>query len=125
MKYYLGIIGSRRRNSPEDKELVRKALLMLIDTEGRPVLISGGCPKGADRFAEELAKELNLDIIIHYPDLSGCVTKNDFRREYYRRNLLVAANADVLIACVASDRKGGTEHTIKNYLKKKENLILV
>ncbi len=36
----------------------------------------------------------------------------------YARNKLIARDADVLIACVAEDRKGGTEDTIKHFCKK-------
>ena len=36
----------------------------------------------------------------------------------YARNTLIARDADELIAVVAEDRKGGTEDTIKKFLKK-------
>ena len=45
----------------------------------------------------------------------------------YARNTLIARDADDLIAVVAEDRKGGTEDTIKKFLKKssEDNLHLV
>lgn len=66
----VGVVGSRRRDTEQDKEIIRKALKYLIakDPKVRIHLVSGGCPKGADRFAEELAVELGLGISIHYPD---------------------------------------------------------
>ena len=35
----------------------------------------------------------------------------------YARNTLIAQDSDVLIACVAADRKGGTEDTICKWKK--------
>jgi hypothetical protein len=43
-----------------------------------------------------------------------------------RSGMPFARDADVLIACAAPDRKGGTEDTIRKYLKLgKTRLILV
>jgi len=42
------------------------------------------------------------------------------------RNTYIARDSDVLIACVADDRIGGTEDTIRKYLKTgKTNLIII
>ncbi len=43
------------------------------------------------------------------------------------RNTDIAENSDILIACVSKDRTGGTEDTIKKFLKEKDrnNLILI
>ena len=106
----LGIVGSRRRNSLEDKELIRQRIIELKPDS----LVSGGCSKGADRFAEELAIELDLSIEIFRPNLKGnpTPTRYDMIKAYYARNQQVAIASDRLIALVAPDRKGGTEHTI-------------
>ena len=61
----LGIVGSRRRNTPEDKEIIRRTILWIKPE----MIISGGCPKGADKFAAELAKELKIPITEYLPDL--------------------------------------------------------
>jgi len=111
----LGIVGSRRRNSPEDKRLIRERILEL-----RPeMIISGGCPKGADKFAEELAKELGIAIAIFYPKQETKLLQNYYGRveAFYKRNEQIAMHSEALLALVASDRKGGTENTIK-YFKK-------
>jgi len=127
----VGIVGSRRRDSDEDLVLTRVSLQKLIEQygQGNITLVSGGCPKGGDRFAEILAKEFNLPIIIHYPDKSK-MPETPKRWDYaviaYARNTLIARDSDILLAVVSSDRKGGTEDTIKKYLKMgKKNLILV
>lgn len=110
---YLGVVGSRRRDTPADKELIRQAILKF----DRPVLVSGGCKRGADAFAEELAAELGLEIIVFLPDLYGVKTRFDYAARCYARNTLIADESDRLIACVAPDRKGGTEDTIKKFRK--------
>ncbi|MBI5375602.1 MAG: hypothetical protein HZA77_09210 [Candidatus Schekmanbacteria bacterium] len=126
----IGIVGSRRRNSPEDKHLIREKLFYFLQVykESKLVLVSGGCPDGADKFAEELALELNLKIIIHYPDKSK-IDKSDrwsSTKANYARNKLIADDSDILIAVVAPDRKGGTENTIKYYEKfGKKRLVLI
>jgi hypothetical protein len=84
-------------------------------------LFSGGCPTGADNFAEQLAKKWQIPILIHYAkwDKLG-------KRAGFARNGDIAKDADVLIACVAEDRTGGTEDTIKKFQKLgKTDLILV
>lgn len=134
---YVGIVGSRRRDTEQDKNLVSKALLDVIDTHPDQliILVSGGCPLGADRFAEELAEELSLKIIIHRPDKSQLPIhpkKYDFAKINFARNTLIAIDSDILIACVASDRKGGTEDTIKKFkhynkqeLKVDESILVI
>jgi len=111
-KLKLGIIGSRRRNSLQDKAILKERILSLKPDS----IISGGCPKGADKFAEELAKELSIPIKIFYPQIpkSGG-PRWVFVKAYHARNELVAKNSDHLIALVASDRKGGTENTIGHF----------
>jgi len=110
----LGIVGSRRRNSLEDKAIIKKRILVLQPS----LLVSGGCPKGADKFAEELAEELGISILIHYPKLPVKDSpKSDFVIAYYERNRMIALDSDHLVALVAEDRKGGTENTIW-YFKK-------
>ena len=128
----IGIVGSRRRNNPRDYKVVRNKLLSLILSEGldfkKVTLISGGCPEGADKFAEKIARDYGMKIKIHYPDKSKIVTGQrwEWTKINYERNTLIARDSDTLIACVASDRKGGTEDTIKKYQALgKTELILV
>lgn len=128
---HIGIVGSRRRDTARDLQEVRHALITEMSkyAEKEIVIVSGGCPKGGDRFAEMLAEELDLRIVIHHPNRSSLPNPPhpwDFARINYERNTLIARDSDILIACVASDRKGGTEDTIKKYLKMGKNeLILV
>ena len=118
------IIGSRRRDSEEDFQLV-------FDTfnehyEDGDKIISGGCPKGGDRFAEVIASRMGLTednggLIIHRP-IKPCQFTNTglpkwaYAKTFYERNTVVAKETEadsVVIACVATDRTGGTEDTIR------------
>ena len=114
----IGIVGSRRRDDPVDFVGVMNAFDEVYETGD--VLVSGGCPKGGDHFAERIAKERGLTITIHYPDWNGRGKGAGFER-----NGRIAEDADVLIACVAGDRKGGTEDTIKKAEKLAVKVVLV
>lgn len=116
----IGIVGSRRRNELEDLKLLGEFLVQLLNSVDDPILVSGGCKKGGDRFAEILAKEFDIPIIIHYPnqdDLPLDPIGKDFSRINHARNTLIARDSEVLIAIVAPDRKGGTEDTIRKFRK--------
>ena len=116
----IGIIGSRRRNSILDFKKIENAFSKVYN--GGDWIVSGGCPKGGDRFAENIAKEYGIPILIFYPNWQKYGKAAGFVR-----NGDIADNSDVLIACVSEDRKGGTEDTIKKFLKNnsEENLMLV
>lgn len=112
----VGVVGSRRRNTQKDKEIIRRALSHRIKQGDSLYLVSGGCEEGADKFAEELSAELKLPISIHYPDKSKLPDKPLYYQivqMYYDRNILIAEECDLLIALPADDRRGGTEHTIR------------
>ena len=105
----IGIVGSRRRDSESDYQQVRSAVLAIF-RQG-DILISGGCPTGADAFAQRLANELDARCYI-YPamwDVHG-------RSAGFYRNTAIAIVSEFLVACVAPDRRGGTEDTINKYL---------
>ena len=107
----IGVVGSRRRDTERDFQLVRAEIIKHLKPGDR--LVSGGCPRGGDRFAERVAKELGLCIIIHYPAWNG----PQGRRAGFERNTFIAQDSDVLIACVAPDRQGGTEDTVRKVLR--------
>jgi predicted nucleic acid-binding Zn-ribbon protein len=114
----IGIVGSRRRDSKEDLSAFFEVFGKVYKEGDR--LVSGGCPKGGDRFAEIVAKQMGLTITIHYPDWDKYGKSAGFKR-----NTNIAEDADVLIAIVAEDRKGGTEDTIKKAEKLGKQIILV
>uniref|UniRef100_A0A6M3LJU2 DNA recombination-mediator protein A n=1 Tax=viral metagenome TaxID=1070528 RepID=A0A6M3LJU2_9ZZZZ len=107
----IGIVGSRRRNNKVDFMKVARALSKIYEKEDQ--LVSGGCLKGGDNFTEVIAKEKGIPITIYYPNWKENGTAAGFIR-----NTEIANNSDILIACVAKDRKGGTEDTIEKFCKR-------
>jgi len=115
----IGIVGSRRRNRVSDMIAVESAFLELYEVGNE--IVSGGCEKGGDHFAEIIAKRYQIPIKIYYAQWNKLGKSAGFQR-----NGLIARDADILIACVAEDRTGGTEDTIRKYTKMgKAELILV
>ena len=111
MAKVIGIVGSRRRNEPTDFVLVNDAFWKIFVVWDS--ICSGGCPTGADKFAERIAFKNSIAIEILYADWKRYGRGADFIR-----NSTIVDRCDVIIACVADDRKGGTEDTIKKFLKK-------
>jgi hypothetical protein len=118
-RFRVGVVGSRRRNSSRDRALVHSELTKLWH-EHAPnlVVVSGGCKKGADRFAKEFALAEGLEYAEYLPDLTAVKTRYDAIGRYYARNKLIADNCDMLIALVSEDRRGGTENTIAHARKR-------
>lgn len=114
----LGIIGSRRRNTKEDKKIVLRCVLKLKPES----IVTGDCPKGGDKFAREVGRLLNIPVDVKYKKdkdgnrLKYGVSKHTFITSCYRRNYEIAKELskkkDRLFALVAPDRAGGTENTI-------------
>lgn len=105
----IGIIGTRSRDTKEDFKLVEAAFLKIY--KERDTICSGLCPKGGDRFAVILARKYNTKTLWYPPEW-----KKYGRSAGFIRNTDIAKLSDVLIACTATNRKGGTEDTIKKYL---------
>lgn len=116
----IGIVGTRRRDGSEDFAIVYDAFGRIAGIEDR--IVSGGCGRGADRFAELIARREQRTITIHYAPWRRMGNIAGFHR-----NAFVAADSDKLIACVAGDRTGGTEDTINKFLRlhDESDLILV
>jgi len=113
----IGIVGTRSRDDKESYHACLNIFTQVYEPEDR--IVSGGCPKGGDRFAEIIAKKYGLTIIIHYPNW------NKFGHAAgFERNTKIAKHADVLIAVVSKDRTGGTEDTIKKAKDLNKQIIL-
>lgn len=102
----VAIVGSRRRS---DKDSVINFVNNLPQDD---TVISGGC-EGVDTWAIEAAKARGMKWRIFFPDMSGAKTYYDRCNRYYSRNEHVVKNSDMVVAFVSTDRKGGTENTIK------------
>lgn len=132
MPKVIGVVGSRRRASLSDYEAVRAAITAVY--EPGDSLVSGGCPEGADRFCEHVASGLGLPVVklSEGEELStqyaACFIHPALWQRYgrqagFRRNTYIARDAQVLIACVAPDRKGGTEDTIRKWCEARPGSI--
>lgn len=119
-RYEIGIVGSRRRTQLKDYIIIRDIILKLKPTE----LLSGGCRSGADSFAEQLAKELNIPIKIFRPVIEDGMKYFQMCNAYFHRNEKIAKYCDVLLALPSPERKGGTENTIKYAKKYNKEVIL-
>ena len=119
----IGVIGTRSRNTLEDYIKVHEKFLEYYKVGDS--ICSGLCPKGGDRFAVLIAANLKLpkEKQLWFP----ANWKKFGRAAGFIRNTDIAENSDILIACVSKDRTGGTEDTIKKFLKEKDrnNLILI
>ena len=112
MSKTIGVIGTRSRDSEEDFKEVWREFGKWYEPGDK--ICSGLCPKGGDRFAVVIANKLNFneEERIWYPanwDKNG-------KAAGFIRNIDIARESDILIACVSSDRTGGTEDTIKKFL---------
>ena len=118
--HVVGIVGSRRRNHGNDYNLVVDAFWQLAENSKwdneNIIICSGRCPQGADKFAQQIAYDYpgNPIAYMDFPAMWEIYGKS----AGYRRNCYIARTSDYLIACVAEDREGGTEHTIKQFLNK-------
>ena len=112
------IIGSRRRDSEEDFRLVFDTFKEYYKDGDQ--IISGGCPQGGDHFAEIIASRMGLTeanggLLIHRP-VKPSGPKWVYAKAFCERNTVVAKETEkdsVVLACVATDRTGGTEDTIR------------
>ena len=114
----IAIVGSRRRTSNADFEKLKDVFFSIYKDGDR--IVSGGCPKGADRFAEIIAKTYQIPIMIHYANWNKLG-----KRAGFIRNTDIAEDADIIIAVVAEDRLGGTEDTIKKAQNMGKEIVLI
>jgi len=124
---YVGIVGSRTRDTAEDRSIVCAVIFQLFKLTGDLILVSGGCPRGADSFIEGIAKSLDLpEPIIHRPRVRRRASKREFALAAYARNTLIARDSDILFALPAPWPGGrGTRDTMqKAWLMKKKIVLL-
>lgn len=122
----IGIIGTRRRDTPSVQKLIEEKFWEIYE-EG-DIIVSGGCPKGGDRFAEAIAKANGIPILTIYPNY-----KRYGLGAPKIRNTPVAQACDIVIASVANPeepiqeilqrKKGGTEDTLRKFTDKEEHNI--
>jgi predicted Rossmann fold nucleotide-binding protein DprA/Smf involved in DNA uptake len=118
----IGIVGSRRRSSLRDRQIVFEIVTKAMAKWPGVVVVSGGA-RGPDSFAEEAADAFGLDKIIHR--VPKAENRWDFRQKAFARNRLIVIDSDVVFALVHPDRKGGTENTIEHAHELGKKVFLV
>lgn len=120
----IAIVGSRRRR---DEDTQRKILEIVSKSDIDDVFISGGA-KGPDTYCRKACKVIGRVCIEFKADISF----NDhpflkwlYANAKFQRNKSIAGFCDICYAAVASDRKGGTEDTIKQCEKLEKEIILI
>jgi len=126
---YVAVVGSRRRNTEEDKRIligyVERILQNANKRNRKIIFISGGCESGADKFIKEICASLDLQLKEHFPVLEYHMDYFQRVNAYYKRNELIAIDCDICLAMVSADRKGGTENTLKWCNKYKKKVVLI
>lgn len=107
---FVGIVGSRRRDTAEDLFLVVNEFNK-IPNKDNIIIVSGLCPSGGDRFAT-LIYQKHRTMKLWFP-----AEWSIGRHAGFVRNTEIARWSDYLIATPASNRKGGTEDTIKKFTR--------
>jgi hypothetical protein len=89
----IGIVGAEERKwTKEQKEEVIKQIYSILQQNNRNVLVSGHSPKGGvDIWAEDIARELELEMHIYFPE------NNQWEPDGYKeRNKLIAKDSDIV-----------------------------
>ena len=120
---YIGIIGSRKRDSEHDFLCCVDRFLEIYE-EG-DIIVSGGCPVGGDRFAEIIAEAYCKEDPVLFPAIWKVNGVLD-RGAGFKRNSDIANKSDVLIAMITKDRNlcKGTMDTVKKVTKMGKLVIL-
>lgn len=94
----VGIVGNEAAKFTEAMELETKRIIRSIIRPGEDSVCSGGCHLGGvDIWAEEIAMELGVPLIIHNPK------KHQWTGGYKDRNLLIARDSDEVHVIVVRD----------------------
>jgi len=109
-------IGSRRKSSDVDRQIVRRIIEKSVEKYGDVTVVSGACPKGADLFAAQAAREMGIKLF-EFPVPKGMRgDMSAFVMGAFARNRTIVENSDVVFALVHPDRTGGTENTVGHAL---------
>jgi len=115
--------GSRQRSAVDE---IRDILTKICSHTDE--IVHGGCPLGIDAEVQRIAKELGFAQKIFYPktkDSKGYLARNKEIAEY--ANVLYAFPLDRMRSALAlrgTVTRGGTEHTIRQFVKLKKSVYI-
>ena len=119
----IAIIGTRKRNTITDYNIVKNKFFEIYE-EG-DIIVSGHCKDGGDKFAEKISEDYGIPILL-FPPKKG-KTKTEYIKSLFARNTKVAKFSTDVLACLMNPedsieeilkrKKGGTEHTLKQFRK--------
>ena len=122
----VGIVGSRKY---ENRQKIKEFIFKLKNDKGtNTVIVSGGCPRGADYYAKKYALELGLQYEEYPPahqahNLYCLLHERNYGKPYsvknfFARNKIIAGTSDFVVGFIPEGVEGrGTMNTI-SYAKK-------
>lgn len=130
----LGIVGSRGYTNRERIKTIVERYVTQYGA-GNLIIVSGGCPKGADFLGKQIALELGLLYEEHAPRHAKynqyCVQPPESYNKpynighYFERNGEIAQSCDHLVAFIIKDVKcNGTMDTVTKAYKLKKHVFL-
>lgn len=101
----VAIVGSRGFT---DHDIIRKAITSLHEKHEENLIIVSGGAMGADSIAEQIARELHIETLIHWPDW------NRFGKSAgFKRNIQIVEDSDMVVAFFADGPQSlGTRSTV-------------
>lgn len=97
----LGIVGNAQEKfTPETEHAAREAIRDAVAMHAPEAIVSGRSPMGGvDWYAEEIAAELNMPVLIHRPSRRQWAGVGGYRE----RNLKIAHSSDLVLVVVVRE----------------------
>ena len=130
----IGIVGSRVY---ENKRKIKEAIYKLREKfNGDLIIVSGGCPDGADRYAKKYALEMEcaykeFNPSHTQPNLYSACNEKFYSKPYspknfFHRNKLLAKYCDYVIGFIPKNESGGgTNHTLNEAKKLGKKIVII
>ena len=130
----VGIVGSRKY---EYRQKIKEFIFKLKNDKGvHTIIVSGGCPQGADYYAKKYALELGLQYEEYPPvhqahNLYCPLHERNYGKPYSVRNFLarnkqIAIHSEYIVAFIPRGVESRGSMSTINYAKKfgKETLVI-
>jgi len=130
----IGIVGSRFWT---DRQKIKDFIFKLTRKYGEDIIIvSGGCPDGADRYAKKYALEFGVKYEeyppVHAKYNSYCPLpdylygKAYHVKNFFSRNKLIAENSDIVVSFIPNGvDSNGSMHTLKEAKKLNKKTLII